>query len=108
MKQLFLQVTYVNDTSGGITHVGDIEETTVKSLSDLYRSLRRNYKGRITKMYRDGGKGEAIHIGYIVTSKQVYDRTDETFIGSEWYELLESVKVMREVTEYIPFNSKAS
>lgn len=103
MKQLYIQETFVDDTNNAISHIGDVVETDVKSLKELYRALRKK-GGRITKMFR----GEGIHVGYIVTRKQNYDCSDDTYIESIWIELLEKVQVARVVNEYVPIGTKAA
>lgn len=106
MRQLYIQATYTNETEGHAYHVTDIEETDLKSMTDLYKRLRANERGRIQKMYIDTKDG-TFHVGYIVRRKAKYEDTQESYIEAVWFELLESVKVMREVTEYAPVKKAA-
>lgn len=107
MKQLYVQLTYINDTNRYINHVDDIQESEAKNLSDLYKLVKKRFKGRISKMYRDDSNKKTIHTGYIVTRKQKYKNCNETYIESIWIELLEQVKVQRLVTEYKPISMES-
>jgi hypothetical protein len=100
MKQFFVQATYTNDTEGYTTHIEEPSETTDKSLSELYNTLRKTEKGRITKMYVDSKSKGPVHVGYCLTRKQKYENTKETYTEVVWFELLTKVKVMKEVTEF--------
>lgn len=98
MKQLYVKETYVQDDS--ITHITDPIETDVKSLAELYKRIRQNLGGKITKMYIDDDNGNAKQVGYVVDHLATDERTGEKYKETIWIELLKPIKVMREVTQY--------
>lgn len=99
-KKLYINITEVNATDGGIMNDWDIQETDVKNLSQLYKRLKKNEKGRISKMYVDDDKGKAIHVGYVVSRKEKYEDCNDTYQHETWYELLKPIKVKKIVTQY--------
>lgn len=107
MKQLFVKITYTNETENYIQHISDIEAVDTQNLTELFWHVRKAERGSIRKMFIDGTNGSTLHVGYVVSRKAKYEDTGEIYVEALWIELLEPVKVMREATEFKPFGKAA-
>lgn len=97
--KLFIQATYENVDKNCIHHITDMEEADFSTMGELYKQLRRNEKGRITKQFIDTSQGTK-HVGYCVTKTARYEDTGEAYTECVWYTVFESQQVQRKITEY--------
>lgn len=97
--RLWVRETYLNATE----HLGygDSEwyETFTRDIGKLYRSLRKEYGGRVVTMYRDTD-GPPVKVGWVFTKRVRYEDTPDTYLREVWVEV--STTPVERLTTYTP------
>lgn len=62
------------------------------NLRDLYKDMRKEWGGKVSKMYRDTSTG-TIQVGWVFTSRQKYtDDPNDTYLREAWVEVVREIE----------------
>ena len=83
---LWITETFENETKGYIFGESDGYETFTDDIGELYRDLRREYGGKVAKMYRDPGR----QVGWVFSKRLAYEDSAETYVRNVWVEVFDA------------------
>jgi hypothetical protein len=65
-------------------------------LSSLYKDMKSEWGGKVTKMYRDTREKDGVHVGWVFTKTMQYERSSEdkpkTYVREAWVEVVREVE----------------
>lgn len=96
-----IKETWINATERYIIGNSDlpVDDSTIKTLSDLYRYGVKNYGRCVSKMYIDPN---ARHIGYVFEGIAHYEDTKEPYKRETWLSIEHYKETINK--EYLPVN----
>lgn len=103
MENLWINETWVNETEGYGLGDSGWYETFTPDLGKLYRSLRKEYGGRVQTMYRDTPDSPPVKVGWVFHKRVKYEDTPETFLRAVWVEV--STVPVKEIHTTTPVRS---
>ena len=89
MSQLWIRETFVNETRGYRFGESEPYETWTSDIGELYRQMRREYGGCVSKMFRDTAEGVQ-QVGWVFRKRMQYEDCEETYMREVWVEVFSS------------------
>ena len=102
-KLLFVNVSYINKTQNYHCGESGFCETRFDNLSDLYKSLIREF-GRCTgKMFVDSKNGKPQQTGWVFIKKVKYEDCKEYYLQEVWVEVSKTKPYKKETLENLNY-----
>jgi hypothetical protein len=61
-------------------------------LRSLYKDMKSEWGGRVSKMYRDLKDRDGIQVGWVFTKKMQYEDSKEWYVREAWVEVVKASK----------------